>query len=71
MVDENTHDGEVGHVQDLLHQIAKSGLAESRHAHVRLWFRGHSKSGWVLQPGVYRPDFQRRMRPSDYEPNSI
>lgn len=60
MVDKKTYDGEVRRLQDLLDQIAKSGLAESRHAHVRLWFRGHSKSGWELQPGVYRPDFQAK-----------
>ncbi len=70
MVDEKTYDGEVRRLQDLLDQIAKCGLAESRHAHVRLWFRGHSKSGWELQPGVYRPDFQARMSSTDYESNN-
>src|SRR5436190_13952864 len=57
MVDKKTYDGEVRRLQDLLDQIDKSGLAKLRHAHVRLWFRGHSKSGWELQPGVYRQDF--------------
>ncbi len=47
----------VRRVQDLLDQIAKSGMAKSPHAHVRLWFRGHSRSGWELQPGVYRRNF--------------
>lgn len=59
MVDTKTYDGEVRRLQDLLAEIDKSGLAESRHAHVRLWFRGHSKSGWQLQPGVYRPNFPK------------
>jgi hypothetical protein len=57
MAGKKTYDGEVQRVQDLLDQIAKSRLAESPHAHVRLWFRGHSKDGWELQPGVYRPNF--------------
>ena len=52
-----TYDGEVRRVQDLLDEIAKSGLGGSRHAHVRVWFRGHSKSEWELQPAVYRPRF--------------
>ena len=52
-----TYDGEVRRVQDLLEQTAKSDLARSRHAHVRVWFRGHSKAGWKLQPAVYRPRF--------------
>ena len=47
----------VRRVQDLLDQTAKFGPAESPHAHVRVWFRGHSKCGWDLQPAVYRPDF--------------
>jgi hypothetical protein len=57
MVEKKRYDGEVQRLQDLLDQIAKSGLAKLRHAHVRLWFRGHSKSDWELQPGVYRQDF--------------
>jgi len=52
--------GEVGSLQDLLDHIAKSTLADSPHAHVRLWFRGHSKEEWELQPAVYRPEFPSR-----------
>src|SRR6266581_1680549 len=57
MVDKKTYDGEVCRVRDLLDQIDKSGLAQLPHAHVRLWFRGHSKFGWQLQPSVYRQSF--------------
>jgi FRG domain len=57
MVDKKTYDGEVRRVQDLLDQIAKCRVAESPHAHVRLWFRGQPKCGWPLQPAVYRPGF--------------
>ncbi len=60
MVDKKTYDGEIRRLQDLLDHIAKSGLGELPHAHVRLWFRGHSKSGWELEPGVYRPDFSAK-----------
>jgi FRG domain-containing protein len=57
MIDKKTYDGKICGLNDLLDQIAKTRLAEERHAHVRLWFRGHSKFGWQLQPGVYRPEF--------------
>jgi hypothetical protein len=57
MTDEEAYDGKICRVQDLLEEIAQSGLAESAHSHVRLWFRGHSKRGWRLQPAVYRPTF--------------
>src|SRR5262245_49857903 len=54
---EKEYDGEVNRLQDLLDQIEKSGLGNSPQAHVRLWFRGHSKDEWLLQPGVYRSNF--------------
>jgi hypothetical protein len=57
MAAKKTYDGEICGLNDLLDQIAKTRLAEERHAHVRVWFRGHSKCGWQLQPGVYRPEF--------------
>jgi hypothetical protein len=31
---------------------------KERHAHVRLWFRGHADEEWKLEPGVYRSTFQ-------------
>jgi FRG domain len=55
---------EICSVQDLLVQIDKSGLSRSHHAHVRVWFRGHSNDGWELQPGVYRQNFPRNDEPT-------
>jgi len=57
MTGEIAFDGEIRRIQDVLDKIGDSGLAESAHAHVRLWFRGHSKRGWQLQPAVYRSGF--------------
>jgi hypothetical protein len=50
-------DGEIRAVQDMLDKIRESGLADSAHAHVRLWFRGQSIQGWELKPAVYRSGF--------------
>ena len=41
-------------VQSLIREIESSGLTAQNHGHVRVWFRGHSREGWPLQPGVYR-----------------
>jgi hypothetical protein len=48
---------EIGSVHDLLEAIRESKIANKDHAHIRLWFRGQSNSGWPLYPGVYRPTF--------------
>jgi hypothetical protein len=45
---------EVNSVQSLMREIENSGLTAQNHGHVRVWFRGHSREGWPLQPGVYR-----------------
>src|SRR5215469_12058755 len=37
-----------------MREIESSGLAAQNHGHVRVWFRGHSREGWRLSPGVYR-----------------
>jgi hypothetical protein len=52
-------------------QIAKAGLVDSLHAHVRVWFRGHSNPGWDLRLGVYRRELPAkneadRLRMSSY-----
>jgi hypothetical protein len=45
---------EVSSVQSLMQEIESSGLTAQNHGHVRVWFRGHSRDGWPLTPGVYR-----------------
>jgi hypothetical protein len=45
---------EVNSVQSLMREIENSGLTAQNHGHVRVWFRGHSREGWPLTPGVYR-----------------
>jgi FRG domain len=37
-----------------MREIEKSGLTAQNHSHLRVWFRGHSREGWPLKPGVYR-----------------
>ena len=59
---QKTYDGEIRGLNDLLAQIAKTGFAEERHAHVRLWFRGHSKSDWPLQRPSLAQSSQRRIK---------
>jgi hypothetical protein len=54
------YDAKVMRVQDLLEYIAKSPLSGSPNAHLRLWFRGHAKTDWKLEPGVYRQTFPFR-----------
>ena len=48
-------DGKITSVGELISLIGKSGLADRKRAHVRLWFRGHSNVDWDLTPVVYRP----------------
>jgi hypothetical protein len=50
-------DNEILSVTDLFSKITELRERCERHAHLRIWFRGHSKSGWPLIPGVYRPAF--------------
>jgi hypothetical protein len=57
MNNKNACDGEILSVQSMLEHINKSGFMELHHAHIRLWFRGHSNSEWELRPAVYRPAF--------------
>jgi hypothetical protein len=46
---------EIKSVADLLTIIRESDLSTKDHAHLRFWFRGHSRTGWKLEPAVYRP----------------
>src|SRR5262249_4017902 len=52
-------------VGDLSHKLEKLGLAKRTHAHWRNWFRGHSRTGWQLEPGVYRGDFGSYLNEQD------
>ncbi len=52
------HSGEISKVEDVFEALEKASLVDPHHAHVRYWFRGHAKDEWVLQPGVYRSDFE-------------
>jgi hypothetical protein len=44
-------------VQDLLDRVKEAVPSALRHAHVRWWFRGQSKSEWSLHHAVYRSGF--------------
>jgi hypothetical protein len=44
-------------VGDLLEHLRKVNFANTRHPHVRAWFRGLANVEHNLVPGVYRPDF--------------
>ena len=44
-------------VTDLIQALETLGWVNQPHAHIRYWFRGHSKPDWLLQPMVYRPSF--------------
>jgi len=52
--------GEINTVSDLLNLIkewnAKNNIPK-RGYHSRVWFRGHSKRSYKLEPGVYRDEF--------------
>jgi hypothetical protein len=50
----------ISSVTDLVNQIAESGFANRRRAHVRLWFRGQSQKDLSLKPRVYRGDFANK-----------
>jgi FRG domain len=47
----------IGSVRDLSSALIGLGFAGGTHAHWRYWFRGHSRTGWPLMPGVYRSNF--------------
>jgi len=47
----------IGSVAELIGQLKDLKLADRTQAHWRNWFRGHSKVGWRLEPGVYRDNF--------------
>ena len=47
----------IGSVAELISHLQKLKLADTTQAHWRNWFRGHSRVGWRLEPGVYRPNF--------------
>jgi hypothetical protein len=44
-------------VAGLIGEMQELKLAEKTQTHWRMWFRGHSKIGWPLEPGVYRSNF--------------
>ena len=46
-------------VAHLSSALGRLELADKTHAHWRNWFRGHSRTGWPLTPGVYRSTFGR------------
>ncbi len=45
---------------EILNFFEKNGDYKRPDAHVRNWFRGQSRTGWDLIPGVYRPSFNFR-----------
>jgi hypothetical protein len=47
----------INSVQDLVKLLGASSITKQPHAHLRVWFRGHSDKSWKLEPGVYRADF--------------
>jgi len=46
---------EISGVSDLVRAVP-----EIDYAHVRRWFRGHKRTGWRLQPRVYRDNFGKK-----------
>ena len=40
-------------------------LADQTHAHWHNWFRGHSRTDWLLKPGVYRSTFGQPLSERD------
>ncbi|MGA9820166.1 MAG: FRG domain-containing protein [Desulfobaccales bacterium] len=52
-------DNKIQSVEDLLTILKESGIANKKHAHIRTWFRGQSRSGLELKPGVYRKNFEK------------
>jgi hypothetical protein len=44
-------------VQDFIEGVTSFRGGKERHAHLRLWFRGHGDARWKLEPGVYRSTF--------------
>jgi len=52
-------------VAELGSALAKLEVAVKTHAHWRSWFRGHSRTGWPLKPGVYRPTFGQPLNERD------
>src|SRR6516225_4082528 len=52
-------------VTDLIQALETLGWVNQPHAHIRYWFRGHSKPGWLLQPTVYRPSFGSFIKEDD------
>jgi hypothetical protein len=44
-------------VADLIQILEGLKWVDKAHAHIRSWFRGHSKTGWSLEPMVYRRSF--------------
>jgi FRG domain len=44
---------------DLIDAIKSTNFTEKKHAHVRVWFRGHNDGNWHLVPGVYRDGFAK------------
>jgi len=52
-------------VAELISQLQKLNLASKTQLHWRHWFRGHSKVGWLLEPGVYRDNFGNFLNQGD------
>ena len=52
-------------VAELIGRLKDLKLADKTHAHWRNWFRGHSRVGWQLEPGVYRDNFGSFTSPAD------
>lgn len=44
-------------VQDWIDHVDRLRNKAEKHAHLRLWFRGHARFDWPLQPGVFRNGF--------------
>jgi hypothetical protein len=47
-------------LDDLIAELRTAGVADEPRAHVRFWYRGQARSGWRLQPAVYRDNWARK-----------
>jgi len=55
----------IGSVAGLISVLQELKLADTVQAHWRNWFRGHSRTGWRLEPGVYRDSFGQYVNEQD------
>jgi hypothetical protein len=49
--------GKIRCIDDIFAAMETAKLTNPHHAHLRYWFRGHSKDNWDLRPRVFRPEF--------------